>query len=288
MRSDIDAFSINSAASDLALDRIAGQRHRHDPGLVQATEFALVALAVLVEIPPDPEHAPLGIVRVQHAVAVGIEVTEALKVGLGILDIGHERDLVIRLDHAVAVLVIGEEAVIGRRPGHLLAIAIAVQVEERCRLVERHQLDTVAVQVENDRLGAAAAIGVAVAWGAVATGVASRRRPADAIVVGAVILSREVTIGVDADTDRVADTAIIVRSRPISLAVAIDIDAVDMTISVGIDQYACAWRLDACRAGAGVDTDDYRPPTVMRMMDMPDFVGTRRLATGPSGRAGTA
>ena len=153
----VAALAEHRVARNRLLHTVARQRDRRDPRLRHRAKLARVALSVLVEVLPDPEPAPLRIVRIKNAVIVRVEMRQPLKVRLRPLHIGHERKLVMRRDRPVAVLVIGQEPVIRRRPRHALPVAVAVDVVKRCRIVQRNELHTVPVKVQHDRLARTAA-----------------------------------------------------------------------------------------------------------------------------------
>ena len=152
----VAALAEHRVAGNRLLHAVARQRDRGNPRLRQRAQLTRVALPVLVQVLPDAELAPVRIARIELPVAVRVEMRKTLKVSLRPFHIGHEGQLVMLGDRSVAVLVIGQEPVIRRRPSHTLPVAVAVDVVKRRRIVQRHKLHTVPVQVQHDRLAAAA------------------------------------------------------------------------------------------------------------------------------------
>ncbi len=118
-----------------------------------------MADAVLVEITPDSEAGEVGVLCIDDAVVVAVEI------GQGIEAVGRQRTVGFDggvakqfapvIYRAVAVPVPDHKAVIGTDPagGGLDAVCVLVEQNGRCG-VDADGLDTVVVEVEDKRVAA--------------------------------------------------------------------------------------------------------------------------------------
>ena len=112
--------------------------------LVQGGQFVSLENAVLVEVTPDFEVAKPGIARVNLAVVVAVQVRKGIKAVKGqlavALDGGVAKQFAPVVDHAVAVLVQHQEAVVGLDPaGAGLDPAAGLVEQDASRRADRFQ-----------------------------------------------------------------------------------------------------------------------------------------------------
>jgi len=141
-----------------------GQSDRRDAPVGKCLQFALVDLRIMIGVLPDAEGCPVGIARIEHTVMVAVvERRQCLEIGVVFLRGEHrERDFRGAGDGAVAVLVEDKDTVIGAGPGGPLNKAVIVEIEKRIVLVARCDLDSVAIEIDQDRLARLAAASVAI------------------------------------------------------------------------------------------------------------------------------
>ena len=165
------------AAVDEAGLNSGGEVDAGDVEFGQGLEFSGVGDAVAVGVLPDADRVPGGISRGELVVGIGVKGLqggEAVGMGLGARRaasadcsaevLGHRLGDVV--DLAVAVHVHDDDAVLGRYPaGLFLRAAVVVDVEEDGFFCVAGELDAVAVEVEDERIGGDVLGGVAVAGG---------------------------------------------------------------------------------------------------------------------------
>jgi hypothetical protein len=140
----VNARTIGEGAADLVLDQI----DRSDARLRQRLQSLRA-----VRIAHDQfELRELRIAGVEHAVVVRVEhIAQRLHVGSRRRVPLREDDLVLLVDHAVVVGVIGQHRVARRRPGGAMLVAVARHIEKGVGGRHRIDFDAVAVEIEHDR-----------------------------------------------------------------------------------------------------------------------------------------
>ncbi len=116
--------------------------------LSQSLEFAGLGNAVLVAVLPDSDVGELGILRIEDAITIAIEVPEGVEAIGGFLAVGFDgvdpEQLTAVVDLAVAVAVQHEETIVALDPAGAGLQAIAIEVEGDTG-VRADGFDTVAV-----------------------------------------------------------------------------------------------------------------------------------------------
>ncbi len=145
------AVALHSHAVVDAELAIAVQADRGDAQLVEGLELAGLRLAVAIGVDPDAQLAPARVEVADHAVVVRVEAAQAFEVGARIGRVLLERDLRAVVDHAVVVGVQRQDAVATTHPARLVGKAVLTIRHEGVGLVDGLEVESGAVQVEDDR-----------------------------------------------------------------------------------------------------------------------------------------
>ena len=130
-----------------------------DALLIQRGEFVALADAVLVEILPYAQRGEVGILRIDDTVVVGVFLRQCGEAVGGIARgavgrRGVAEQLGAGIDHAVAVAIHDQQAVVGGNPADTVLDAGGIDVEQQGRGFEGDGVEAVAVQVEGERVAA--------------------------------------------------------------------------------------------------------------------------------------
>ena len=112
------------------------ERDADDAQVVQREQLAFVCFAVLIQIAPDLQVGPDRVGGVNHPVVVVVMARQLAKARPA----GAAEHLVHVVDAVVAVLVHHQEPVVGPHPARLFGKAVAVEVEEAFRHLQRDEL----------------------------------------------------------------------------------------------------------------------------------------------------
>ena len=128
------------------------QRDAGDAGLFEGEEFAFIGNAVTVGILPDAQAGIGGVVGVDDAVQVGVELAQSGKAVGGFIAVGEggviAEELGTLIDGAIAIAVEDQQSIVLADPAGLLGEAVTVMVEEDA-VGEGGGFDAVAVEVED-------------------------------------------------------------------------------------------------------------------------------------------
>ncbi|MCY1344412.1 hypothetical protein D9M69_304480 [compost metagenome] len=99
----------------------------------QAFELVCLGYAVLVQILPDTHIGKLGILRVEYAIGIAVQVAQRIETIAGLLSIGfdgiHTEKLTAIFDDPVSIAIQYEKAVITLDPASSCLQAVAIEVE---------------------------------------------------------------------------------------------------------------------------------------------------------------
>ena len=125
--------------------------------LGQGLEFARLGDAVLVGVLPDFHIGELGVLGIEDAIAIAVEVLERIEAIAGLLAVGFDgvdaEQLAAIVDLAIAIAVQHEEAVVALDPAGAGLQAVAIEVEGDAG-IGADGLDAVAVKIKAERVAA--------------------------------------------------------------------------------------------------------------------------------------
>ena len=154
----IGAFGgLGIAAGERGVGGGAAEVDADDAGLFEGEEFIGLRDAVLIQIAPEAHVGELGVIGIEHPVAIGIEIAQGIEAVGGFLAVALDgvdaEQFAAVVDQAIAVAVEHEKGVMAVEPAGAGLDAIAVVIEEHgIGAADADGFDAVAVEVEDERV----------------------------------------------------------------------------------------------------------------------------------------
>ena len=126
------------------------------PGGFQHQELARIGATVAIGVFPDFKGGEGGVVLIQLAVAVGVQLRQRLEAIPRLAPVGEQglraEEFAAGVDQSVAIEIAHQQAVVGGNPAGLFGEAVGRVVEVGAG-ADRRRLHTIAIQVEHDGRG---------------------------------------------------------------------------------------------------------------------------------------